>query len=54
MEIIISANERILSMTKDNNLREDMTEQQFMEWLDEIAKVGMTDEPEIQEIPVQL
>ena len=52
MEIIICANEKILSMTKDNNLSKDMTEQRFMEWLDELAKVGMTDESEIQEIPV--
>jgi hypothetical protein len=52
MEIIISANEKIVSMTKKNNLSKDMTEQQFMEWLDEIIKVGMADEPEIQEISV--
>ena len=52
MEIIISANEKILSMTNDNSLNKDMTEQDFMEWLDEITKVGMTDESEIQEIPV--
>ena len=52
MEIIISANERILSMTKDNNLSKDMTEQQFTEWLNEIVKVDMADEPKVQEIPV--
>ncbi|MCI8796542.1 MAG: hypothetical protein HFG89_06775 [Dorea sp.] len=52
MEIIISANEKILSMAKDNNLTRDMTEQQFTEWLNEIAKVRMVDESEVQEIPV--
>lgn len=52
MEIIISANEKILSMTNDNSLNRDMTEQQFMEWLDEITKVGTADESQVQEIPV--
>lgn len=52
MEIIISANEKILSMATEHNLSKDMTEQQFMEWLDEITKVGMIDETKIQEIPV--
>lgn len=52
MEIIISANEKILSMTNDNNLSKDMTEQCFMEWLDEMARVRVIDESEIQEIPV--
>ena len=52
MEIIISANEKILSMTRDNNLNKDMTEQQFTEWLNEIVKVGIADEPEVQKIPV--
>lgn len=52
MEIIISANEKILSMTKDNNLNKDMTEEQFTEWLNEIVKVGVSDEPKVQEVPV--
>ena len=52
MEIIISANERILSMTKDYNLNKDMTEEQFTEWLNKIVKVGMVDEPKVQEISV--
>lgn len=52
MEIIISANEKILSMTTDNSLYKDMTEQQFAEWLNEIVKVGIEDEPEVQKITV--
>lgn len=47
MEIIISANEKILSMVKDKNFTKDMTEQQFVEWLNEIAKVGIENESEV-------
>lgn len=47
MEIIISANEKILALTGENKLASDMTEKEFEEWLYKIAKVGNKDETEV-------
>lgn len=54
MDIIISANEKILSLTqnKSMNLSESMNEEEYRHWIENIAKVGMDDEAKIQEISV--
>lgn len=54
MEIIISANEKILNITQENRLSKNMTEKEYIEWLNKMTKVEIEDEKEIQEIPIQL
>ena len=52
MDIIISANENILNMTRDKKkvVNEDMTEQEFFLWTNGIVKD--IDKNELQEISV--
>ena len=54
MEIIISANEKILTMTqaRENRLSRDITEEEYIEWLNKMSKVGIEDEKEAQEISI--
>lgn len=54
MDIIISANEKIMSLTQNKNLNlsESMTEEEYKRWLENIVKVGMDDETNVQGIPV--
>lgn len=52
MDIIISANEKILDITQCNRLSENMTEEEYMEWLNKLTKAGTADATEVQEIPI--
>ena len=52
MEIIISANEKILAIIQKNKLSENMTEREYMEWLNRLIKVETENEKEVQEIPI--
>lgn len=52
MEIIISANEKILTITQENRLTRDMSEEEYIEWLNKMTKVGIEGEKEVQEIPI--
>ena len=52
MDIIISANEKILSLTQDNRLLENMTEKEYADWLNKMIKVGTDNETEIQKVPI--
>lgn len=54
MDIIISANEKILSLTQKKcmNLSGSMNEEEYRRWLENIVKVGMDDEANVQGIPV--
>lgn len=49
MEIIISANEKILNMTQNLNimLGENMSKQEYSNWCDEIVLIGEEDEKTI-------
>lgn len=52
MEIIISANEKILAITQDNRLSHNMSEEEYTEWLNRLTRVGIEDEKEVQKIPI--
>ncbi len=52
MEIIISANEKILAITRDNRLSQNMSEEEYTEWLNKLINVGIEDEKEIQKVPI--
>lgn len=52
MEIIISANEKILAITQDNRLSQNMSEEEYIEWLNKLIKVGIEDEKEVQKVPI--
>ncbi len=52
MEIIISANEKILAITQGNKLSRTMTEEEYIEWLNKLIKVGTENEKEIQKVPI--
>lgn len=52
MEIIISANEKILAITQDNKLSRNMTKEEYTEWLNKMIKVGIEDEEEVQKVPI--
>jgi len=49
MDILISANEMILAMTQvpETRLVENMTEEEYTEWLDKMVKVGVEDGKEV-------
>lgn len=52
MEIIISANEKLLAITQDNRLSQNMSEEEYIEWLNKLIKVGIEDEKEVQKVPI--
>lgn len=54
MEILISANEKILNMILNGgvNISEDMTEQEYLRWLQKITGEKKDNEHRIQEIPI--
>lgn len=52
MEIIISANEKILAITQDYRLSQNMSEEEYAEWLNKLIKVGIEDEKEVQKVPI--
>lgn len=47
MEIIISANEKILAITQDNKLSRNMSEKEYTEWLNKLIKMGIEDEKKV-------
>lgn len=54
MDIIISANEKILCLTQNKcmNLKKSMNEEEYRRWIENIVKVGRDGKENVQKIPV--
>ena len=54
MNVIISANEKILAITqnKDLNLTERMSEEEYINWIKNMVKVGTNDGTNFQGVEI--
>lgn len=52
MDIIISANEKILTLIHDNKLSKNMTREEYTMYINKIVNMVAEDEEEIQKVPI--
>lgn len=54
MDIIISANDKVLAITQNShlNLFEKMSEDEYITWMEKLMKVGIDDETNLQGVEI--